>query len=167
MDTRLTIVPSLYPSFYQTSPNSRRASLARLIARTLLVESHLRSLFPPFLTQASSESALESYECAQRIAQQSLSPTDPIRLGLALNFSIFYYEIMNQPDWACKLATQAFDDAIVELDTHTLPDSSYQESTLTMQLLRDNVTLWTSEQEQDTGSAAVEGDASAGALEDL
>ena len=36
----------------------------------------------------------------------------PLRLGLALNFSVFYYEILNAPDQACHLAKQAFDDAI-------------------------------------------------------
>jgi 14-3-3 protein epsilon len=41
-----------------------------------------------------------------------LAPTHPIRLGLALNFSVFYYEILNAPDQACHLAKQAFDDAI-------------------------------------------------------
>ena len=64
-------------------------------------------------------------------------------LGLALNFSVFYYEILNKPDEACKLAKKAFDDAIAELDT--LSEDSYKDSTLIMQLLRDNLTLWTSD----------------------
>ena len=79
-----------------------------------------------------------------------------IRLGLALNFSVFYYEILNSPDRACHLAKQAFDDAIAELDT--LSEESYKDSTLIMvdiptipglhqQLLRDNLTLWTSDME--------------------
>ncbi|KAF5183875.1 14-3-3-like protein [Thalictrum thalictroides] len=46
-----------------------------------------------------------------------LSPTHPIRLGLALNFYVFYYEILNSPERACHLAKQAFDEAIAELDT--------------------------------------------------
>ena len=91
----------------------------------------------------SSEAAHESYKSASSIAQSDLAPTHPIRLGLALNFSVFYYEILNSPDRACHLAKQAFDDAIAELDT--LSEESYKDSTLIMQLLRDNLTLWTSD----------------------
>ena len=78
-----------------------------------------------------------------------LPPTNPIRLGLALNFSVFYYEVMNSPERACNLAKQAFDDAIAELDT--LTEDSYKDSTLIMQLLRDNLTLWTSDMEDQEG----------------
>lgn len=42
----------------------------------------------------------------QDIANGELAPTHPIRLGLALNFSVFYYEILNSPDRACNLAKQ-------------------------------------------------------------
>lgn len=42
----------------------------------------------------------------QDIAFFELAPTHPIRLGLALNFSVFYYEILNSPDRACHLAKQ-------------------------------------------------------------
>ena len=89
--------------------------------------------------------AHDSYKSATDIAQTELAPTHPIRLGLALNFSVFYYEILNSPDRACHLAKQAFDDAIAELDT--LSEESYKDSTLIMQLLRDNLTLWTSDLE--------------------
>ncbi|KAJ5364397.1 14-3-3 protein [Penicillium cataractarum] len=86
--------------------------------------------------------AHEAYKSATDVAQTDLTPTHPIRLGLALNFSVFYYEILNSPDRACHLAKQAFDDAIAELDS--LSEESYRDSTLIMQLLRDNLTLWTS-----------------------
>ena len=87
--------------------------------------------------------AHESYKGATDVAQTDLAPTHPIRLGLALNFSVFYYEILNSPDRACHLAKQAFDDAIAELDS--LSEESYRDSTLILQLLRDNLTLWTSD----------------------
>eukprot|EP01147_Barroeca_monosierra_P003692 gene3692-8349_t len=85
----------------------------------------------------------EAYQSALEISKSEMAPTHPIRLGLALNFSVFYYEIQNAPDKACHLAKQAFDDAIAELDT--LNEESYKDSTLIMQLLRDNLTLWTSD----------------------
>ncbi|KAI0037366.1 14-3-3 protein, partial [Auriscalpium vulgare] len=87
------------------------------------------------------DKSLEAYKAASDVAVTELPPTHPIRLGLALNFSVFYYEILNSPDRACHLAKQAFDDAIAELDT--LLEESYNDSTLIMQLLRDNLTLWT------------------------
>nr|GLL18379.1 14-3-3-like protein B [Ipomoea trifida]GMC48265.1 14-3-3-like protein [Ipomoea batatas]GMC52495.1 14-3-3-like protein [Ipomoea batatas] len=93
------------------------------------------------------ESTLSAYKSAQDIANTELAPTHPIRLGLALNFSVFYYEILNSPDRACSLAKQAFDEAIAELDT--LGEESYKDSTLIMQLLRDNLTLWTSDMQDD------------------
>ncbi|TVU29542.1 hypothetical protein EJB05_21112, partial [Eragrostis curvula] len=94
------------------------------------------------------ENTMVAYKAAQDIALTELAPTHPIRLGLALNFSVFYYEILNSPDRACSLAKQAFDEAISELDT--LSEESYKDSTLIMQLLRDNLTLWTSDISEDT-----------------
>jgi len=93
------------------------------------------------------ENSLVAYKAASDIAMTELPPTHPIRLGLALNFSVFYYEILNSPERACRLAKAAFDDAIAELDT--LSEESYKDSTLIMQLLRDNLTLWTSDMQHD------------------
>mmetsp|Transcript_4532 Transcript_4532/g.6327 ORF Transcript_4532/g.6327 Transcript_4532/m.6327 type:complete len:253 (-) Transcript_4532:195-953(-) len=95
------------------------------------------------------ESSLQAYKAATDVATTELPPTHPIRLGLALNFSVFYYEILNSSDRACSLAKQAFDDAIAELDT--LSEDSYKDSTLIMQLLRDNLTLWTSDMSNEEG----------------
>ncbi|KAG1672503.1 hypothetical protein FOA52_002812 [Chlamydomonas sp. UWO 241] len=99
------------------------------------------------------EHTLLAYKAAQDIALVDLPPTHPIRLGLALNFSVFYYEIMNSPERACHLAKQAFDEAIAELDT--LGEDSYKDSTLIMQLLRDNLTLWTSDMQDPAGEGDV------------
>jgi len=100
------------------------------------------------------EESQKAYQEAFDVSKGQMQPTHPIRLGLALNFSVFYYEILNAPDRACHLAKQAFDDAIAELDT--LNEDSYKDSTLIMQLLRDNLTLWTSDtqgDEQEAGDA--------------
>merc|ERR1711879_78217 len=92
-----------------------------------------------------SENARLAYEEAHKVAEKDLAVTHPIRLGLALNFSVFQYEVLGNPDEACKMARTAFEDAIAELDN--VAEDSYKDSTLIMQLLRDNLTLWTSDQE--------------------
>ena len=85
------------------------------------------------------------YKEAMDVAEANLNETHPTRLGLALNFSVCYYEILKEPEKACDLAKKSFDAAIEKLDT--LNDASYKDSTLIMQLLRDNLTLWTSSQD--------------------
>ncbi|KAF7140702.1 hypothetical protein RHSIM_Rhsim06G0131500 [Rhododendron simsii] len=105
--------------------------------------------------------SMKAYQAATTTAEAELPPTHPIRLGLALNFSVFYYEILNSPERACHLAKQAFDEAISELDN--LNEESYKDSTLIMQLLRDNLTLWTSDIPEDGEDAQK---AKAGVAED-
>lgn len=99
-----------------------------------------------------SKQSHDAYQSATQEASE-LPSTHPIKLGLALNFSVFHYEIMNDGNLACELAKKAFDDAIAELDH--LKEDSYKDSTLIMQLLRDNLTLWTSENDnaQNDGEA--------------
>jgi len=94
-----------------------------------------------------SKKAEEFYKKAMDVAEANLNETHPTRLGLALNFSVCYYEILKEPEKACDLAKKSFDAAIEKLDT--LNDASYKDSTLIMQLLRDNLTLWTSSQDED------------------
>ena len=88
------------------------------------------------------DKAQDSYKQAS-LAADNLKTTHPIRLGLALNYSVFYYEILIQPDTACQLAKKAFDNAIHDLET--LEEEEYRDSATIMQLLRDNLTLWTSD----------------------
>ncbi|XP_049590441.1 14-3-3 protein beta/alpha [Syngnathus scovelli] len=89
----------------------------------------------------------EAYDTAFSISKKEMQSTHPIRLGLALNFSVFFYEILNSPEKACRLAKEAFDEAITQIDN--LNEESYKDSTLIMQLLRDNLTLWTSDNQGD------------------
>ena len=91
--------------------------------------------------------AFEAYSKAQEVATKEMETTDPIRLGLALNFSVFHYEIKNDPKQACQLAKTAFDDAIADIEN--IQDANYKDSTTIMQLMKDNLTLWTSELEEE------------------
>jgi len=99
-----------------------------------------------------SENALAAYKTASDSAKE-LKTTHPIRLGLALNFSVFNYEVLNEPTKACNLAKQAFDEAIADIEH--LDEDQYKDSTTIMQLIRDNLTLWQSEL-QEEGDAKVE-----------
>ena len=101
--------------------------------------------------EKAADEALSAYKKASDLAlgDNGLPTTHPIRLGMALNFSVFYYEILNNREKAVKLAKSAFDEAVSELDS--LSEESYKDSTLIMQLLRDNLTLWTSDEGEDDG----------------
>ena len=90
-----------------------------------------------------SEKAFVSYQDAYTLAKKELKTTNPIRLGLALNYSVFYYEIKENSKKACEIAKTAFDDAIADIEN--IDESHYKDSTTIMQLMRDNLTLWTSE----------------------
>lgn len=59
-----------------------------------------------FLCLAVVDDSQKAYQDAFEISKAKMQPTHPIRLGLALNFSVFYYEILNSPDKACQLAKQ-------------------------------------------------------------
>merc|ERR1711920_620041 len=91
------------------------------------------------------ENARLAYKDASNVAEKDLAVTHGIRLGLALNYSVFQYEVLQEPDEACKMARKAFEEAIAELDN--VAEESYKDATLIMQLLRDNLTLWTSDNE--------------------
>lgn len=85
--------------------------------------------------------AREAYQKAMDIGQEEhLESTNPIMLGLALNFSVFYYEIEEDSQKACDLAREAYNGAVAGFES--LSENDYKDTTLIMQLLRDNLTLW-------------------------
>lgn len=86
--------------------------------------------------------SFEAYSDAV-VKSEKMSITDPVRLSVSLNFSVFYYEVKNDAKMACRIAKQSFDDAISGIEG--IEESDYQSSTEIMMLLRDNLTLWTSE----------------------
>lgn len=102
--------------------------------------------------------AKDAYQSATDIANKELPPINTSRLGLALNFSVLYYEILNDPKAACELAQQAFDDALQDFDS--VDDATYKDSTMIMQLLKDNLLLWGNDtQEAAAAPAPAEGEA--------
>jgi len=115
-----------------------------------MIGDYYRYLTEAFRTNAGYKSSCNDYyNDAMELARSNLEATHPTRLGLALNYSVCHYEILEQKDDACKLAKEAFDDAIEKLDS--LNDASYKDSTLIMQLLRDNLTIW-NQTEEDGGA---------------
>ena len=87
------------------------------------------------------------YNQALPLAYRCLKPPDPCRLSLVLNLSVFLFEILNKPDQACQLAKRGYDAAIGEVDG--LPEKEQKESKLIMDLLRENLRLWTSIDDDD------------------
>ena len=94
------------------------------------------------------ENSLLAYKAATDYAGETLHPSNATRLGLALNFSIFYYEILNSPTRACKLAQQALEEACGEMDD--LTDDKFEDSAIIMQLMKDNIGLWTADMQKET-----------------
>jgi 14-3-3 protein epsilon len=97
-----------------------------------------------------SQDAHDSYELAMQSAAE-LPATHSIRLGLALNFSVFYYEVFGKPDSAIKLASESFTAAAADIDK--VDQDTYKEAEQIMQLLRDNLQLWSSDMAGDGGDA--------------
>ena len=97
------------------------------------------------LQEAAAE-ATNAYSKAIEIAKTDLATTNPVRLGLFLNYSVFLYEVKQDPSSACQFAKQAFDDAIADIEH--IKEESYKDATTIMQLIRDNLTLWTSEMDE-------------------
>lgn len=89
------------------------------------------------------EQSFEAYTKAHHLASKTLPATHVGRLGLALNYSVFFYDLRKSPERASHIAKAAFDAAIKELDD--LTEENYRESVMILQLLRDNLTLWNSE----------------------
>lgn len=76
-----------------------------------------------------------------------LKSTNPTKLGMILNRSVFTYEVLGKVEEACSLAKDGFDSAINDIDE--LTDDEYKDATTIMQLIRDNLTLWASEVDND------------------
>lgn len=87
--------------------------------------------------------ALENYKLAET-AGQGLNACNPIKLGLALNFSVFHYEVMQDSKEACKLAETALQDAMNKIDE--VDEETFRDAKSIIELLKENLTLWKEEE---------------------
>ncbi|CAL8086506.1 unnamed protein product [Calicophoron daubneyi] len=90
--------------------------------------------------------SLIAYKQASSVAASSLRSSDPVRLGIALNFATLYHDTENSADLAIKHAKAAFDAAVAELDI--LSEDPAKETVLVMQLLRDSIRAWLNENKE-------------------
>jgi 14-3-3 protein epsilon len=93
------------------------------------------------------ESAEKVYKEAYELANNEIPITNSTRLGLALNFSVFYYEIKGLKEEACRIAKNAFDESMKVLDD--LEKSKAKETLLIIQLLKENLILWSNEMNEE------------------
>lgn len=89
------------------------------------------------------EGALEHYKQADA-AGKELPACNPIKLGLALNFSVFYYEVMQDNKHACSLAETALQDAMNKIDD--VDEETFRDAKSIIELLKENLTLWKEEE---------------------
>merc|ERR1712199_93164 len=87
--------------------------------------------------------ALEGYEQADKLSG-GLNACNPIRLGLALNFSVFYYEVMNNHKLACELREKALADALEKIDE--VDEETFRDAKSIIELLKENLSLWKEEE---------------------
>ncbi|KAJ8086571.1 hypothetical protein PM082_005394 [Marasmius tenuissimus] len=94
--------------------------------------------------------SLDAYKSAYRHALETLDPIHPTRLGLALNFAVFYHDVKKSPDRACHLAKSAFDDAVLSPQA-TDPDltQTIRDALQILQLLKDDLIAWSKEIPED------------------
>jgi 14-3-3 protein epsilon len=93
--------------------------------------------------------ALSGYEEAKRLSE-SLNACNPIRLGLALNFSVFYYEVMNNHKTACEYGEKALADALEKIDE--VDEETFRDAKSIIELLKENLSLW----KEEEGEAVVD-----------
>ena len=88
--------------------------------------------------------ALTAYNQANEI---TLPACNPIKLGLALNYSVFNYEVLKDHARACELADSALQQALDKIDE--LEEDDFRDAKSIIELLKENLTLWKEEEEGD------------------
>ena len=95
------------------------------------------------------EGAQEGYQQAHALSEK-LNACNPIRLGLALNFSVFPYEVMNDHKKACELGEKALSEALEKIDD--VDEETFRDAKSIIELLKENLSLW----KEEEGEAVVD-----------
>jgi 14-3-3 protein epsilon len=125
------LIPHSHSYESQVFWQKARADFLRYIAEVLPKNEEQRSVIADLCQQ--------TYEKAEQIAQ-NLPTTNPLRLGLALNFSTFMYEIANDSATSLQIQKAAFDAAVSDLDL--LDADEYKATTENLQILSPPLKLW-------------------------
>ncbi len=92
-----------------------------------------------------SEQTYNTYEKAAEIAICYLAPSNPVRINLMLNFSVFYYEVYNSPERACILAKAAFNHAVESGVLDFDQEDKHKDAKAILKLIKRNLGLWTNQ----------------------
>jgi hypothetical protein len=87
--------------------------------------------------------ALEGYSKAMELCNQGLKPYNQVVLGLALNFSVFHYEVMGDPLKACEIAKRSLEEAFEVIDE--CAEEHFHEAQSILELLKENMNIWAAE----------------------
>ena len=104
---------------------------------------------PPDILEEVKKGALDGYEQADKLSK-GLNACNPIRLGLALNYSVFHYEVMNDHKKACELGEVALSEALEKIDD--VDEETFRDAKSIIELLKENLSLW----KEEEGDNAVE-----------
>ena len=97
--------------------------------------------------QEAKNNAEKIYKEAYELALKDINVYNSTRLGLALNYSVFEYEIMDNKNEACEIAQKAYDESMKVVDDVEKRRTS--DNLLLIQLLKENLNLWNNEMETD------------------
>lgn len=86
------------------------------------------------------KSATTFYSDALHLACSDLDPCNPVRLGLALNFAVFYWELLEEKEKAIKLTEITLQSAVEKIDDCV--EDTFEDAKYIIQILRDNLLLW-------------------------
>jgi hypothetical protein len=93
------------------------------------------------------DGALDYYTRATEISSKELNPCNPIRLGLALNFSVFHFEVIGDHKTACTLCENALNTAVDNIDD--CDEETFRDAKSIMELLKENLSLWKVEEDDN------------------